>query len=85
MHRLRALALALVSTASLALPQHDPVPGGVAVIDLGVAGATPPLFRSTRLTVILLRPHFLAISVTFGLLPAGIRLSLPSVAPPQSM
>lgn len=45
MHRLRALALALVSTASLALPQHDPVPGGVAVIDLGVAGATPPTAR----------------------------------------
>ena len=45
MLRLRALALALVSTASLALPQHDPVPGGVAVIDLGVAGATPPTAR----------------------------------------
>jgi len=42
---LRALALALVSTASLALPQHNPVPGGVAVIDLGMAGATPPTAR----------------------------------------
>ncbi|MBL8416963.1 MAG: M23 family peptidase, partial [Dechloromonas sp.] len=45
MHLLGALALALVSTASLALPQHNPVPGGVAVIDLGVAGTTPPTAR----------------------------------------
>ena len=45
MHLLGAQALALVSTASLALPQHNPVPGGVAVIDLGVAGTTPPTAR----------------------------------------
>lgn len=35
-------ALALWSTQSTALPTHSPVPGGVAVIDLGPAGSTPP-------------------------------------------
>jgi murein DD-endopeptidase MepM/ murein hydrolase activator NlpD len=35
----------LASAASLALPQHSPVPGGVAVIDLGVAGTAAPTAR----------------------------------------
>ncbi len=40
-----ALGLALASAASLALPQHNAVPGGVAVIELVAAGATPPTAR----------------------------------------
>ncbi len=40
-----ALGLALACAASLALPQHNPVPGGVAVIDLSAAGSAPPTAR----------------------------------------
>jgi len=40
-----ALGLTLASAASLALPQHNPVPGGVAVIDLAAAGTAPPTAR----------------------------------------
>ena len=40
--RLVGLALALAATAAQALPQHEPVPGGVAVIDLGAASAQAP-------------------------------------------
>ncbi|MBP5998092.1 MAG: peptidoglycan DD-metalloendopeptidase family protein [Azonexus sp.] len=40
-----ALGLLLASAAGLALPQHSPVPGGVAVIDLSAAGTPAPTAR----------------------------------------
>lgn len=39
------LMLALWSACALALPQHSPVPGGVAVLDLGPQTAKRPLVR----------------------------------------
>ncbi|AXS81546.1 M23 family peptidase [Dechloromonas sp. HYN0024] len=48
MKRIHLLASALLLTGSLgaaALPQHSPVPGGVAVIDLGPAGSAAPTAR----------------------------------------
>ncbi len=38
-------ALLAHAIAALALPQHAPYPGGIAVIDLGPAGPTPPTAR----------------------------------------
>ncbi len=44
-HYVSLLAGLVLSLAVAALPQHNPVPGGVAVIDLGAAGTTPPTAR----------------------------------------
>jgi murein DD-endopeptidase MepM/ murein hydrolase activator NlpD len=38
----RVLLLGLVCQSAIALPPHSPVPGGVAVIELGKTQATPP-------------------------------------------
>ena len=48
------LALALACLAVNALPQHEPVPGGVAVIDLAASGAAAPTasWGEQRLAVI---------------------------------
>ena len=43
--RMLFLALVCCSTAALALPGHSPVPGGVAVIDLGPASSPAPTAR----------------------------------------
>ena len=40
-----ALALSLAASAAWALPTHSPVPGGVAVVDLGPAGQAAPTAR----------------------------------------
>ena len=79
MHLLRALALALVSTASLALPQHNPVPGGVAVIDLGVAGATPPTARWGEQPLAVLRDGgrwFALLGIPLDTLPGELEISV---------
>jgi len=78
-HLLRALALALVSTASLALPQHNPVPGGVAVIDLGVAGATPPTARWGEQPLAVLRDGgrwFALLGIPLDTLPGELEISV---------
>ncbi len=50
-----ALGLTLASAVSLALPQHNPVPGNVAVIELAAAGAAPPTARRGEQPLAVLR------------------------------
>jgi murein DD-endopeptidase MepM/ murein hydrolase activator NlpD len=76
---LRALVLALFSTASLALPQHNPVPGGVAVIDLGVAGATPPTARRGEQPLAVVRDGgrwFALFGIPLDTLPGELEISV---------
>ena len=56
--KLARFALAVLlshAVAAFALPQHSPVPGGVAVIDLGPAGQTAPTARWGEQAVAIVR------------------------------
>lgn len=55
--RCLALALALCATSALALPRHAPVPGGVAVFDLGPATAAQPSARHGDTPLAVVRDH----------------------------
>lgn len=45
MSRALLLLTCVVSSLAVAAPEHSPRPGGIAVIDLGVADAAPPVVR----------------------------------------
>ena len=76
---LGALALALFSNASLALPQHNPVPGGVAVIDLGATGAMPPTVRWGEQSLAVVRDSgrwFALFGIPLDTLPGELEISV---------
>ncbi|MBS1159124.1 MAG: family peptidase [Proteobacteria bacterium] len=55
MHRLGGLVLALAGSAALALPIDAPVPGGIAVINLGPAGQSAPTVRWDEQSIAVVR------------------------------
>lgn len=79
MRLLRALALVFFSTASLALPQHSPVPGGVAVVDLGPAGQAAPVVRWGEQPVAVVRENgrwFALLGIPLDTLPGELEIGV---------
>ena len=74
-----ALGLLLVSAASLALPQHSPVPGGVAVVDLGPAGQAAPVVRWGEQPVAVVRENgrwFALLGIPLDTLPGELEIGV---------
>ncbi|UCV19623.1 peptidoglycan DD-metalloendopeptidase family protein [Ferribacterium limneticum] len=75
-----ALALLLGYAASaFALPKHAPVPGGVAVIDLGPASQTVPTARWGEQQIAVVRDNgrwFALLGIPLGTLPGDFEISV---------
>lgn len=74
-----ALGLALTSAVGLALPQHNPVPGGVAVIDLAATGATPPTVRWGEQPLAVVRDNgrwFALLGIPLDTLPGELEIKV---------
>ncbi|UCV15817.1 M23 family metallopeptidase [Quatrionicoccus australiensis] len=75
--RMLCLALACCSTTALALPRHAPVPGGVAVIDLGPASSPAPTARwgEQQLAVVRDNNHWFALfGIPLDTLPGELEI-----------
>ena len=55
MSRILILIAATMTSLAFAAPEHSPRPGGIAVIDLGAADATPPAVRYNDKPVLVMR------------------------------
>lgn len=77
--RLSLFALFCLAWNVHALPQHAPVPGGVAVIDLGPAGTVAPQARwgEQRLAVVRERDHWYALlGIPLDTLPGELEIRI---------
>ncbi|MGE5470177.1 MAG: peptidoglycan DD-metalloendopeptidase family protein [Bacteroidota bacterium] len=73
------MALLLISSTAQALPLHSPVPGGVAVIDLGPARPTAPTARwgERPLAVVRERGHdFALLGIPLDTLPGELEITV---------
>ncbi len=83
---IRLLAGALLLTGSLgaaALPTHSPVPGGIAVIDLGPTGSTTPTAHWGAQPVAVVRDRgrwFALLGIPLDTLPGDLDISIASVS-----
>ena len=74
-----ALALSLASGACLALPRHAPVPGGVAVVDLGADSAAAPRAQWGDLPLAVVRENghwFALLGIPLDTLPGELEISV---------
>jgi len=73
------LVLALSSTAGSALPQHNPVPGGVAVVELAVDGTAPPTARWGEQPLAVVRENgrwFALLGIPLDTLPGELEIGI---------
>mgnify|MGYP000968385302 CR=1 FL=1 len=73
------LVLALSSTAGSALPQHNPVPGGVAVVELAVDGTAPPTARWGEQPLAVVRENgrwFALLGIPLDTLPGELEIGV---------
>lgn len=85
---LATAALSLASLAAAALPRHEPVPGGVAVIDLEEAGDTAPRVRldGRRLAVVRDRGRWQAlVGIPLEAKPGPLSFSVTTGTRPRSI
>ena len=86
MKRLSLLALALLishTTTAIALPKHSPVPGGVAVIDLGPSSQTTPTARWGEQPIAVVRDNgrwFALLGIPLDTLPGDLEIRISSGA-----
>jgi hypothetical protein len=76
-----AVFLALWSPIALALPRHSPVPGGVAVIDLGPCGPTAPSVKQGEQAIAVVREQgkcFALLGIPLDTLPGEMEISVAS-------
>ena len=74
-----ALALSLAGSAGWALPVHSPVPGGVAVVDLGPAGLAAPTVRWGEQPVAVVRENgrwFALLGIPLDTLPGELEIGV---------
>ena len=74
-----ALALSLAGSAGWALPAHSPVPGGVAVVDLGPAGQSAPTVRWGEQPVAVVRENgrwFALLGIPLDTLPGELEIGV---------
>jgi len=79
MRRPWALALALLCSLAAALPSHAPVPGGVAVLDLGPVGQAAPTARwgEQLLAVVRESGHWFALlGIPLDTLPGDLEITV---------
>ena len=71
--------LVLASCAAIALPRHSPVPGGIAVIDLGPAGQTMPTARWGEQPIAVVRDNghwFALVGIPLDTLPGDFEIGV---------
>ncbi len=74
-----ALALSLAGSAGWALPAHSPVPGGIAVVDLGPAGLAAPTVRWGEQPVAVVRENgrwFALLGIPLDTLPGELEIGV---------
>lgn len=74
-----ALFLALCSGYAIALPSHSPVPGGVAVIDLGPCGPAAPSVKQGEQAIAVVREQshcFALLGIPLDALPGEMEISV---------
>lgn len=77
--RIAALFLALLSEPTLALPTHAPVPGGVAVVDLGPASQPTPTARWAEQPLAVVRDggrYYALLGIPLDTLPGDLQISV---------
>lgn len=84
---LPTLALLLAGWPAFALPPHTPVPGGVAVIDLGPASQTTPTARWGEQPLAVVREHerwFALLGIPLDTLPGELEIRISGGTAPGS-
>jgi murein DD-endopeptidase MepM/ murein hydrolase activator NlpD len=74
-----ALALLLATSTAFALPPHTPVPGGVAVIDVGLASGPAPSARWGEQALAVVRDHdrwFALLGIPLDTLPGELEIRI---------
>ena len=78
---LRYLALLLATASASALPLHTPVPGGVALVDLGPASQSAPTVRRGEQAIAVLRNNghwFAMLGIPLDTLPGEVDIQVSS-------